>query len=345
MVFQTLSIQGYEIRSYFKMETLLDVQGLKTYFFTEAGVVKAVDGVDFQVGKDEAVGLVGESGSGKTVTCLSVIRIVPRPGRILAGTIRYEGEDLLAKSEEEMRRIRGAKIAMTFQDPTTSLDPLYTVGSQLVEVIREHRKELSKEKVLEQAMNLLEIVHIPEPELRVRAYPHELSGGMKQRIAIARALASGPSLLFADEPTTNLDVTVQAQVLDLLKELREKQKMSLVMITHDMGIVAEMTQRVQVLYAGMVAEVAETHSLFRKPNHPYTEALLQAVPRIDQHKDLKVIPGNIPNLIDPPSGCRFHPRCPYAKDICTQKVPPLEATDDGHLAACHFWRELSLMGA
>lgn len=317
---------------------------MKTYFFTEAGVVKAVDGVDFQVGKDEAVGLVGESGSGKTVTGLSVLRIVPQPGRILDGTIEFEGEDILAKSEEEMRRVRGAKIAMTFQDPTTSLDPLYTIGNQLVEVIREHRRELSKEEALEQAMKLLETVGIAEPELRVRSYPHELSGGMKQRIAIARALASRPMLLFADEPTTNLDVTVQAQVLELLKGLRENLRMSLVMITHDMGIIAEMTQRVQVLYAGKVAEVAETHSLFRKPNHPYTEALLQAVPRIDQRKNLKVIPGNIPNLIDPPPGCRFHPRCPYAKELCLQKVPPLEATDDGHLAACHFWRELQLTG-
>jgi len=326
------------------MDVLLDIQGLKTYFFTEAGVVKAVDGIDFHVGKDEAVGLVGESGSGKTVTGLSVLRIVPKPGRILAGTIRYEGEDLLSKSEEEMRKVRGSKIAMTFQDPTTSLDPLYTIGNQLLEVIQEHRKGLSKEEALEQAMKLLEMVGIPEPELRVRAYPHELSGGMKQRIAIARALASRPLLLFADEPTTNLDVTVQAQVLKLLEELRDKLKMSLVMITHDMGIIAETTQRVQVLYAGMVAEVAETPSLFRKPRHPYTEALLQAVPRIDQRKELKVIPGNIPNLINPPSGCRFHPRCPYAKELCWQKLPQLEATDDGHMAACHFWRELSLRG-
>jgi len=327
------------------METLLNVKGLKTYFFTEAGVVKAVDGVDFQVGKDEAVGLVGESGSGKTVTGLSVLRIVPRPGRILAGNIMFEGEDLLAKSEEEMRRIRGAKIAMTFQDPTTSLDPLYTIGNQLVEVIREHDKELSKKEALEQAMKLLEMVGISEPELRIRAYPHELSGGMKQRIAIARALASRPILLFADEPTTNLDVTVQAQVLELLEELREKLKMSLVMITHDMGIIAETTQRVQVLYAGMVAEVAETRSIFKRPRHPYTEALLQAVPRIDHRKELKVIPGNIPNLIDPPSGCRFHPRCPYAKEICWKKIPTLNPADDDHLVACHLWQDLSLTGA
>lgn len=327
------------------MEPLLDVQGLKTYFFTEAGIVKAVDGVDFRVGRNETVGLVGESGSGKTVTALSVLRIVPRPGRTLAGKIKFDGEDLMTKSEEEMRAIRGHKIAMTFQDPTSSLDPLYTVGNQLVEVIREHRKELSKKQASEEAVKLLEMVRIPEPEVRVKSYPHELSGGMKQRIAIARALASQPALLFADEPTTNLDVTVQAQVLELLKELQQKLKMSLVMITHDMGIIAEMTERVQVLYAGKVAEVAETRSLFRKPKHPYTEALLQAVPRIDQTRTLRVIPGNIPNLIEPPSGCVFHPRCPYVKEICRQKVPPLETTDDGHLVACHRWRELSLSAA
>ena len=326
------------------MEPLLDIKGLKTYFFTEAGVVKAVDGVDFQIGKDESVGLVGESGSGKTVTGLSVFRIVPQPGKIVAGSITFEGEDLLTKSEEEMRKIRGRKISMTFQDPTTSLDPLYTVGDQLAEVILEHEK-VTKKEGWEKATKLLEMVGISEPSIRVNEYPHELSGGMKQRIAIARALASGPELLFADEPTTNLDVTVQAQVLELIRSLREKQKMSLVMITHDMGIVAEMTQRVQVLYAGMVAEVAETHSLFRNPQHPYTEALLHAVPRIDQRKELRVIPGNIPNLINPPNGCRFHPRCPYAKEICVEKVPSLELTDKGHLSACHFWRTLNLSGA
>jgi peptide/nickel transport system ATP-binding protein len=327
------------------MEPMLDIKGLKTYFFTEAGVVKAVDGIDFQVGKDESVGLVGESGSGKTVTGLSVFRIVPQPGKIVSGSITFEGEDLLKKSESEMRKIRGRKISMTFQDPTTSLDPLYPVGDQLAEVIREHQNELSYKEAWEKATKLLELVRISEPSIRVKEYPHELSGGMKQRIAIARALASEPSLLFADEPTTNLDVTVQAQVLELIKELRERQKMSLVMITHDMGIVAEMTQRVQVLYAGMVAEVGETHSLFKNPQHPYTEALLQAVPRIDKRKELRVIPGNIPNLINPPTGCRFHPRCPYAKEMCKEKTPLLELTDRDHLVACHFWRDLSLSGS
>jgi oligopeptide/dipeptide ABC transporter ATP-binding protein len=327
------------------METLLDVKGLKTYFFTEAGVVKAVDGIDLKVGKDESIGLVGESGSGKTVTGLSVIRIVPQPGKIVSGSITYDGEDLLAKSDEEMRKIRGKKISMTFQDPTTSLDPLFTVGDQIAEVIKEHEIGISRNEAMEKAIKLLEMVHISEPNERIKAFPHELSGGMKQRIAIARSLAPGPALLFADEPTTNLDVTVQAQVLELIKELKEKQKMSLVMITHDMGIVAEITQRVQVLYAGMVAEVAETHSLFKEPQHPYTEALLNAVPRIDQRKELRVIPGNIPNLINPPTGCRFNPRCRYAKDICSEKVPLLEQTENGHLSACHFWRDLSLTGA
>jgi oligopeptide/dipeptide ABC transporter ATP-binding protein len=327
------------------METLLDVKGLKTYFFTEAGVVKAVDGIDLKVGKDESIGLVGESGSGKTVTGLSVIRIVPQPGKIVGGSITYDGEDLLSKSDEEMRKIRGKKISMTFQDPTTSLDPLFTVGDQIAEVVQEHEKGISRNEAMEKAIKLLEMVHISEPNERIKAFPHELSGGMKQRIAIARSLAPRPDLLFADEPTTNLDVTVQAQVLELIKELKEKQKMSLVMITHDMGIVAEITQRVQVLYAGMVAEVAETHSLFKEPQHPYTEALLNAVPRIDQRKELRVIPGNIPNLINPPTGCRFNPRCRYAKDICSEKVPLLEQTDHGHLSACHFWRDLSLTGA
>ncbi|MEM3046636.1 MAG: ABC transporter ATP-binding protein, partial [Candidatus Bathyarchaeia archaeon] len=318
---------------------LLSVEDLRTYFFTEAGVVKAVDGVSFNVGADETVGLVGESGSGKTVTALSVLRIVPRPGRILGGKILFKGESLLEKREADMRKLRGGEISIIFQDPATSLNPLFTVGDQLIEVIRTHQAA-SKAEARERAIVLLEMVGIPEPETRIDAYPHELSGGMKQRVAIARAICSEPSLLFADEPTTNLDVTIQAQVLDLLKDLKKRLKMSTVMITHDMGIVAEMTERVTVLYAGMAAESADTKSIFKEPRHPYTEALLQAVPRIDQRRELRVIPGNIPNLIDPPSGCRFHPRCPYARGVCSKEVPVFEEVHPGHFSACHRWREL-----
>ncbi len=320
---------------------LLDIQGIKTYFFTEAGVVKAVDGVDFWVNRGETVGLVGESGSGKTVTALSAMGIVPKPGRVVEGSIRFEGEDLLGKTEDEMTNYLGPKMAMIFQDPTSSLNPVFTVESQLTEIIRRHSK-VSKSEAEEKAVATLRMVGIPEPETRIREYPHQFSGGMKQRVCIARALTLEPVLLFADEPTTNLDVTIQAQVLDLMKQLRQKLGMSLVMITHDMGIVADMTERVTVLYAGRVAESAETRSLYKKPKHPYTEALLGAVPRLDKRKKLEIIPGNIPNLIDPPSGCRFHPRCKYAKDICKEKVPVLEEAESGHLVACHRWRELTL---
>ncbi len=322
---------------------LLDVENLRTYFFTEAGIVKAVDGVSFGLRKGETLGLVGESGSGKTVTAFSVLRIVPRPGRIVGGKVTFDGTSILDLPEEEMRRVRGSKMAIVFQDPTSSLNPVYTVGSQIAEIIM-HHQGIDRREAFGKTVDLLEMVGISEPETRVHQYPHQLSGGMKQRIAVARALACEPVLLFADEPTTNLDVTIQAQVLELMKELRRRLGMSLVMITHDMGIIAEMTERVTVLYAGMVAESTDTKRIFKMPKHPYTEALLQAVPRIDQRKELRVILGNIPNLIDPPSGCRFHPRCPYARDVCSQVVPQLEEVDQGHFAACHRWRELTLTG-
>jgi oligopeptide/dipeptide ABC transporter ATP-binding protein len=325
------------------MKMLLYIEGLKTYFFTEAGIVKAVDGIDFEVGTNEIVGLVGESGSGKTVTAYSVLRTVPRPGRIVGGKILFRSEDLMVKTEESMREIRGGEISMIFQDPSSSLNPLFTVGDQLVEVIRVHQ-QISKSEAFEKAIKLLDRSGISEPEARINAYPHELSGGMKQRVAIARAISSEPSLLFADEPTTNLDVTIQAQVLDLLRELGEQTNMSMVMITHDMGIIAEMTERVTVLYAGMVSEMAETDIIFKSPVHPYTEALLNAVPSIDRKRELRVIPGNIPNLIFPPTGCRFHPRCLYAKDICSKKVPIIEEAEEDHKVACHRWRELELEG-
>jgi peptide/nickel transport system ATP-binding protein len=324
-------------------DKLLEISNLRTYFFTEAGVVKAVDGISVDVGSGETIGLVGESGSGKSVTAQSALRIVPQPGKIVDGSIQFEGEDLLAKSENEMRKYRGPKMAVVFQDPTTSLNPIYTVEKQLTDILRLH-KDLTKREARKVALNLLERVNIPEPEERLRAYPHELSGGMKQRIAIARALSCEPRLLFADEPTTNLDVTIQAQVLELLKELQKEFGMAMVMITHDMGIIADMAERVTVLYAGHVMEAADTGSIFSDPKHPYTEALLKAVPSVAETRALEVIPGNIPNLIDPPSGCVFHPRCKYAKEICMKEVPKLEKAGEGHYVACHRWRELKLEG-
>ncbi len=321
----------------------MNVNGLKTYFFTEAGIVKAVDDISFNLKKGESLGLVGESGSGKTVTALSVLRTVPRPGKIVEGRVEFNGSNLLEKTEGEMRLLRGKEIAIIFQDPSSSLNPVYSIETQLRDVILAHEK-ISAEKCREKIIELLELVGLPEAETRMNEYPHQFSGGMKQRVAIARALALEPTLLFADEPTTNLDVTVQAQVLTLLNELKKKLKTSLVMITHDMGIVAQMTTRVVVLYAGHVFEISETSNLFKKPRHPYTEALLAAVPRLDMRKTLRVIPGNIPNLIDPPSGCTFHPRCQYAKQHCKEKTPTFEKIEPRHFVACHEWRNIELKG-
>jgi oligopeptide/dipeptide ABC transporter ATP-binding protein len=324
-------------------ETLLNIEGLKTYFFTEAGVVKAVDGISFDLKKGESLGLVGESGSGKTVTALSVLRIVPKPGKIVGGKIEFAGENLLEKTEKEMQKIRGNKIAIIFQDPSSSLNPLFTIETQLADILIAH-KRLSKTECRNRIIELLHLVGIPDPTTRMREYPHQFSGGMKQRVAIARALALEPTLLFADEPTTNLDVTIQAQVLELLNDLKKKMGMSLILITHDMGIVAKMTTRVVVLYAGNVCEIAKTIDIYEHPRHPYTEALLAAVPRLDMRKTLRVIPGNIPNLIEPPSGCRFHPRCKYAQEKCAVDIPVLEEIEPGHFVACHEWQKIKLKG-
>ena len=324
-------------------ETLLNIEGLKTYFFTEAGIVKAVDNISLNVRKGESLGLVGESGSGKTVTALSVLRIVPKPGKIVDGKIEFNGEDLLKKTEKEMQSMRGSEIAIIFQDPSSSLNPVLNVETQLSDVIMAHQN-ISKVEARQKVIELMGIVGIPEAEARMHEYPHQFSGGMKQRIAIARALACKPTLLFADEPTTNLDVTIQAQVLDLLNDLKRKFGMSLVMITHDMGIIAEMTTRIVVLYAGHICEIAKTHDLFANPRHPYTEALLAAVPRLDMRKTLRVIPGNIPNLIEPPTGCRFHPRCKYATPFCKEAIPVLEEVEPEHFVACHEWRNIELGG-
>jgi oligopeptide/dipeptide ABC transporter ATP-binding protein len=322
---------------------LLEVSNLRTYFYTEAGVVKAVDGMSLDVGKSEAVGLVGESGSGKSVTAQSILRIVPPPGRIVEGSIKFHETDIMQKSDDEMRMLRGSEIAVIFQDPTSSLNPVYTVERQLTDIIMLHQ-DITKREAIEKAESLLTQVGISEPVKRMRAYPHELSGGMRQRVAIARALSCEPSLLLADEPTTSLDVTIQAQVLELLKQLQVEYEMSMIMITHDMGIIADLTSRVTVAYAGKVMEFADTRSVFTNPKHPYTEALLKAVPSIRRTGALEVIPGNIPNLIEPPMGCVFHPRCKYAKEICAREIPSLEEVDSGHFVACHLWRELRLEG-
>ena len=320
-------------------EDILKVEGLRTYFYTEAGIVKAVDGISFTVKKGETLGLVGESGSGKTVTTLSILGLVPQPGKIAEGRIEFEGENLLEKSEGEMREIRGKRISIIFQDPTSSLNPLFTIETQLRDIILAHQ-DVEESEVQKRLINLLELVGLPEPEIRMREYAHMFSGGMKQRVAIARALALGPTLLFADEPTTSLDVTIQAQVLDLLNDLKERIGMSLVMITHDMGVIAKMTTRVVVLYAGHVCEIAPTTILFEAPRHPYSAALLEAVPRLDMRKMLKLIPGNIPNLINPPTGCRFHPRCEYMVDKCVTDIPILEKVDSDHYVACHEWARI-----
>lgn len=320
---------------------LLRIEGLKTYFYTWAGVVKAVDGVSLNINEGETLGLVGESGSGKSVTALSILGIVPKPGKIIGGKILYRGENLLEKKESQMLKIRGKEIAYVFQDPATSLNPVFTIESQLVEVIRRHQN-LTKEEAYAKAIELFKLVEIADPEVKIWNYPHQLSGGMKQRMAVARALSCEPNLLLADEPTTALDVTIQAQILDLLRNLKQKLGMAMILITHDMGVVAGVADRITVLYAGRVCESASTRTIFYNPLHPYTKALLEAVPSLALKRDkLKVIPGAIPNLIEPPSGCRFHPRCEYAKEgVCTLKVPELEEVEPEHYVACVRAREI-----
>lgn len=321
---------------------LLEIEELKTYFYTWAGVVKAVDGVSLKVKAGETLGLVGESGSGKTVTALSILRIVPTPGKIIDGRILYKGENLLEKKENEMQKIRGKEIAYIFQDPATSLNPIFSIADQLMEVIRRHQN-VGKQEALEKAIELFRLVEIPDPEIKMWSYPHQLSGGMKQRMAVARALSCQPSLLLADEPTTNLDVTIQAQILELMKNLKKKLGMSMILITHDMGVVAGVADRITVLYAGRVCESASTRTIFYNPMHPYTVALLTAVPNLAMKRErLTIIPGTIPNLIEPPSGCRFHPRCEYAGSECVEIVPPLVEIEPEHYVACIRAKEIDI---
>jgi peptide/nickel transport system ATP-binding protein/oligopeptide transport system ATP-binding protein len=317
---------------------LLEVKGLKTYFFTDEGVVKAVDGIDFHINKGEIFGLVGESGCGKSVTALSLLRVVPSPpGRIIDGKVMFEGKDLLKISEKEMRRIRGAKISMIFQDPHSSLNPVFRIGDQIAEAIQLHQKVGEKE-VPSRVMRALDLVRIPDPKDRMYQYPHQFSGGMKQRTMIAMMLACNPALLIADEPTTAVDVTIQIQILELLRELRRKQGASIMIITHNLGVIAEVCDRVAVMYAGNIVEQADMASLFGKPKHPYTHALLGTFPsaRI-KRGELMVIPGFVPSLVDPPSGCKFHPRCPHAKPICMREMPCVVEVDSGHIVRCHLY--------
>jgi len=324
------------------VKKILEIENLKTYFYTWAGIVKAVDGVDIDVNEGETLGLVGESGSGKSVTALSIINIVPSPGKIVEGKIIYKGRNLLEKNENDLQKIRGKEISYIFQDPATSLNPVFSIADQLMEVIRRHQN-VTKTEALQKAIELFRLVEIPDPEIKIWNYPHQLSGGMKQRMAVARALSCEPKLLLADEPTTNLDVTIQAQILQLMKSLKKKMGMSMVLITHDMGVVADVADRITVLYAGRVCETADTKTIFYKPKHPYTIALLTAVPSLALRRDkLAVIPGTIPNLIEPPSGCRFHPRCEYAKSICAEKIPSLEEIEPKHFVACHRALEIDI---
>src|SRR5215204_4072024 len=316
---------------------ILQIEQLKTYFTTRMGDVYAVDGVDLTIGRGETVGLVGESGSGKSVTARSIMRLVPTPpGRYAGGRILFQGRDILTLSNEEMEDLRGSKISMIFQDPMTFLNPVYTAGDQVAEAIRRHQRA-SKREARSQTIELFRTVGIPNAEQRYDAYPHQLSGGMRQRVMIAIALSSQPDLLIADEPTTALDVTIQAQILALLSKLQMDFGMSILLITHDLGVVAEMCDSVAVMYAGRVVEHAPVETLFADPEHPYTVGLMNAIPRAElADVPPKPIEGSPPDLLRPPSGCRFHPRCPYVEEICRQVDPPLIFLAPDHQSACHF---------
>lgn len=319
-----------------KQEPILELDGLKVYFFTEDGVVKAVDGVNLDIMPGEVVGLVGESGSGKTVTAMSILGLIPTPpGRIVAGDVRYRGRSLVNMSESDLRAIRGNEIAVVFQDPMTSLNPVLTIGEQIAEAIRLHQ-QVDELEALEKTQTLLELVGIPDAGKRLEDYPWQFSGGMRQRVMIALALSCNPDLLLADEPTTALDVTIQAQVLDLMSSLKERFNMSILLITHDMGVIAGMADKVAVMYAGNIVEFSESVNVFKKRKHPYTEGLLGAIPSIDSKRgdELTTIPGTIPNLISPPEGCRFHPRCPKAMPECSEIIPELVEDEPGHLVRC-----------
>ena len=318
-------------------EPLLEVRDLRTHFFTDDGVVRAVDGVSFSVRAGETLALVGESGSGKSVTSLSILRLVPEPpGRIVGGEVIFKGRDLLKLPPAGIRRVRGKEISMVFQEPMTSLNPVFSCGEQIMEAIVLHDR-VDRREARRRAVEMLGRVGIPSPEQRVDEYPHQMSGGMRQRVMIAMALACRPSLLIADEPTTALDVTIQAQILELLKRLQQELGMAVLLITHDLGVVAETADRVAVMYAGQVVEACDAADAFRRTRHPYTAGLLASLPRLGARREpLRVIPGSVPNPARFPLACRFHPRCPVAEERCRTADPPLADFDGGHLARC--WR-------
>ena len=322
------------------MAELLSIENLRTWFNTEAGIARAVDGVSFKIDAGETVGLVGESGCGKSVTALSILRLISSPGRIEPGSVmRFEGRDLMQLGDEEMRRIRGNRIAMIFQEPMTALNPVFTVGDQIAEVARVHERA-SKKAAWSKAVEMLELVGIPSPADRAKDYPHQLSGGMRQRVMIAMALIMKPALVIADEPTTALDVTIQAQILELLKDLQTRFGTSILLITHDMGVVAEAVSRVIVMYGGEIVEEAPVAKIFAAPHHPYTEGLLGAMPRVGQERErLQTIPGTVPPPTAWPAGCRFHDRCMYAWERTAQEHPTLYDLGGGHFSRCHLAQE------
>ncbi|EMT51530.1 oligopeptide ABC transporter ATP-binding protein [Brevibacillus borstelensis AK1] len=315
---------------------LLEVKHLRTHFKTEDGVVPSVNGVSFSVAKGETLAIVGESGCGKSVTSLSIMGLVAPPGEVVGGEIWLEGQNLLALSKKELRKLRGNKLSMIFQEPMTSLNPVFTIGNQLGEVFRQHR-QMDKKEARAHSIEMLDHVGIPNAEKIVDSFPHQLSGGMRQRVMIAMALACNPALLIADEPTTALDVTIQAQILELLKKLNKEFQTGVILITHDLGVVAEMADRVVVMYAGEVVEQADVFSLFAEPKHPYTKGLLGSLPKLDENREeLDSIPGSVPNPLDMPDGCAFHPRCPAATEECKQNKPQLQEVALNHLARCFY---------
>ena len=315
-------------------EQLLEVKNLRTSFFTHVGEVKAIRDVSFSIRKGEAVGIVGESGSGKSVTSLSIMQL-QHPGKVTGGQILFHGEDLLKKNKREIRKIRSSKIAMIFQDPMTSLNALITVGAQISEAILEHEK-ISKKEAMERAAEMLRLVGIPDPEERLHCYPHEFSGGMRQRVMIAMALSCRPELLIADEPTTALDVTIQAQILELMMDLKEKLGMAIIMITHDLGVVANMCDRIAVMYAGKVVEYGTTDDIFYRPSHEYTKGLIRSIPKLTEKEHNKLVPieGSPVDMLNPPAGCPFAPRCRACMKICLREMPPYTDLSDIHYSAC-----------